>query len=290
MRPDLIQVRKKDGTKPRWLDKYPAAAQVHEHVTRTDVPKLSRSPGDARSNRDSYSLSYPLYTEASHPMLKSGRSFESYPTDPNYAMATSHHAPNNSEGIYEENGQSITGMLTGDVMDNLSSPQYRMTDESARFKSLPWIQGQSTSNSSWSQGSAPIYQAGTSAPAFQTANMQITQERPNFAPAPCLDTYVNSIHPSNAESRSGTSSGSTTSSSVLTNFGSGGSDSTIQGNFDLGSLKAVTSEWTPLTEGGSGSVYLQNLSPLRSQICVSVKTEQRQPLISPTEGLLTLRF
>ncbi|VUZ41052.1 unnamed protein product [Hymenolepis diminuta] len=313
MRPDLIQVRKKDGTKPRWLDKYPAAAQVHEHVTRTDVPKLSRSPGDARSNRDSYSLSYPLYTEASHPMLKSGRSFESYPTDPNYAMATSHHAPNNSEGIYEENGQSITGMLTGDVMDNLSSPQYRMTDESARFKSLPWIQGQSTSNSSWSQGSAPIYQAGTSAPAFQTgdaflfegfpadphcqhhpsshyhqasllANMQITQERPNFAPAPCLDTYVNSIHPSNAESRSGTSSGSTTSSSVLTNFGSGGSDSTIQGNFDLGSLKAVTSEWTPLTEGGSGSVYLQNLSPLRSQICVSVKTEQRQPLISPTEG------
>ncbi|BHF71581.1 hypothetical protein SprV_0401464100 [Sparganum proliferum] len=30
MRPDLIQVRKKDGSKPRWLDKSPTAAQVHE--------------------------------------------------------------------------------------------------------------------------------------------------------------------------------------------------------------------------------------------------------------------
>ncbi|TGZ66046.1 hypothetical protein CRM22_005548 [Opisthorchis felineus] len=30
MRPDLIQVRKKDGSKPRWLDKVPSAAIVHE--------------------------------------------------------------------------------------------------------------------------------------------------------------------------------------------------------------------------------------------------------------------
>ncbi|CAH8483203.1 unnamed protein product [Schistosoma mattheei] len=30
MRPDLIQVRKKDGSKPRWLDKVPRAAIVHE--------------------------------------------------------------------------------------------------------------------------------------------------------------------------------------------------------------------------------------------------------------------
>lgn len=322
MRPDLIQVRKKDGTKPRWLDKYPAAAQVHEHVTRKDVPKLSRSqqnssPGDARSNRDAYSLPYPLYTEASHTMLKSGRSFDSYPGDPNFVMAASHHAQNSSEGIYEENGQNITGMLTG-VMDNLSSPQYRLTDEAVRYKTSPWSQGQSTSNSSWSQASAPNYQAGNSATPVQAgdtflfegfsadpncqrhpplhyhqtsllANIPLTQERPNFVPSACLDAYVGSIHASNAESRSGTSSGSTTSpsvasSSVLTNFGSGGSDSTMQGNFDPGSWKAVTSEWTQLTEGDSGSVYLQSLSPLRSQMCVSVKAEQRQPLISPTEG------
>ncbi|CAL8104429.1 unnamed protein product [Calicophoron daubneyi] len=38
MRPDLIQVRKKDGSKPRWLDKVPSAAIVHEkHFQSTDA-------------------------------------------------------------------------------------------------------------------------------------------------------------------------------------------------------------------------------------------------------------
>lgn len=169
-------------------------------------------------------------------------------------------------------------------------------DESVRYKTSPWSAGQSTSNSSWSQASAPVYQVGNSAQAFQTDNnflfegfpadphcqqppssshyqqnallnnMPVTQGRTNFTPTAYLDAYVSSIHPSNAESHSGTSSGSTASpsvasSSVLTNFGSGGSDSTtLQGNFDPTSMKPTAPDWMPLTEGVSGGVYLQNIS------------------------------
>lgn len=130
----LISPIPEDGTKPRWLDKYPAAAQVHEHVTRNDIPKLARSQpssspsSDTRSNRDSYSISYSRYSEApSQMMLKGGRSFNAYSTDPNnYAMQESSHHPVTG-GIYEENGQAIGGTLVSESMETLSSPQYRLT-------------------------------------------------------------------------------------------------------------------------------------------------------------------
>ncbi|KAM7538426.1 hypothetical protein Aperf_G00000065051 [Anoplocephala perfoliata] len=338
MRPDLIQVRKKDGTKPRWLDKYPTAAQVHEHhIARNDVPKMSRhqqnpNPGDIGSNRDSYAPAYPRYTEAPNQMMTGGRGFETYPTDLAYVIPQSTPAsqhPQNSGQLYEENGQSISGMLAGDVMDPLSSPQYRASDcvvltnplgdESARLKASPWNQGLPVSNSGWSQAPSSVYKAGNSAPHFQTsemflldgfpfyhqsqhhppsphyhqasllANMQIHQERPGFGPTACLNAYVSSIHPGTADNRSGASSGSTTSpsvasSSALTNFGSGGPESMIQGNFEPDGLKSVVSEWTPLTEADSGSVYLHNISSLRNKMCMAMTTESRQPPLSPSEG------
>ncbi|CAH8445016.1 unnamed protein product [Dicrocoelium dendriticum] len=50
MRPDLIQVRKKDGSKPRWLDKVPSAAIVHEkHCTQaTELATKSCLPFEAK--------------------------------------------------------------------------------------------------------------------------------------------------------------------------------------------------------------------------------------------------
>ncbi|VDM19853.1 unnamed protein product [Hydatigera taeniaeformis] len=153
MRPDLIQVRKKDGTKPRWLDKYPAAAQVHEHhVARSEVSKMSRlkqnsSPGD-NSHRDPYPLTYPHYTVTPHQLnngqsMKGGRGFETFPPEAAYAtprsMMPSHPLPltpvlQNNGGIYEENGRSVSAVLSGEadpvlsefqVKTELSSPQYR---------------------------------------------------------------------------------------------------------------------------------------------------------------------
>ncbi|KAA3679276.1 uncharacterized protein DEA37_0007521 [Paragonimus westermani] len=62
MRPDLIQVRKKDGSKPRWLDKVPSAAIVHEkHLQVSELngksswppnPKAAKSyPGTQRASK-----------------------------------------------------------------------------------------------------------------------------------------------------------------------------------------------------------------------------------------------
>ncbi|KAF6779489.1 hypothetical protein AHF37_00915 [Paragonimus kellicotti] len=62
MRPDLIQVRKKDGSKPRWLDKVPSAAIVHEkHLQVSELngksswppnPKATKSyPGTQRASK-----------------------------------------------------------------------------------------------------------------------------------------------------------------------------------------------------------------------------------------------
>ncbi|KAF5403140.1 hypothetical protein PHET_03613 [Paragonimus heterotremus] len=62
MRPDLIQVRKKDGSKPRWLDKVPSAAIVHEkHLQVSELngksswplnPKVTKSyPGTQRTSK-----------------------------------------------------------------------------------------------------------------------------------------------------------------------------------------------------------------------------------------------
>nr|CDS17993.1 Nuclear hormone receptor HR96 [Echinococcus granulosus] len=178
MRPDLIQVRKKDGTKPRWLDKYPAAAQVHEHhVGRSEVSKMSRlkqnpSPGDS-SHRDPYALTYSLYTEAPHQLgggqlMKGVRSFETYPPEAPYiapqSVVASRPLPptpvlQNNGGMYEENGRGISAVLGGEVdpalsefqiKTELSSPQYRipdcvvltnpLADENARQKSSTWNQ------------------------------------------------------------------------------------------------------------------------------------------------------
>lgn len=142
-----------DGTKPRWLDKYPAAAQVHEHhVARSEVSKMSRlkqnsSPGD-NSHRDPYPLAYSRYPMAPHQLsngqlVKGSRGFETYPPEATYStsqpMMPSHPPPptqvlQNNGGVYEENGRGVSAMLGGEVdpalsefqiKTELSNPQYQ---------------------------------------------------------------------------------------------------------------------------------------------------------------------
>ncbi|KAL5964423.1 Nuclear hormone receptor family member daf-12 [Taenia solium] len=315
MRPDLIQVRKKDGTKPRWLDKYPAAAQVHEHhVARSEVSKMSRlkqnsSPGD-NSHRDPYPLTYSRYAVAPHQLsngqlMKGGRGFGTYPPEATYGtsqpMMPSHPPPptqvlQNNVGIYEENGRGVSATIGREVDPALNCVVLTnpLADENARQKGSTWDQNIANnftlpiSSSNWLQP-----HSGYHTSQFQNGGMVLLdsfnsehsllsnlqfQERAIFG---SLDAYTSLPL---TGSRSGASSGSTTSPSVafsVPNFGSCCSEP-MQRNFDSHALKPTTSEWISKSELEPGGAYLQDLSPFGSKMGSEVSGLQ-QHLLSSAE-------
>ncbi|VDM35571.1 unnamed protein product, partial [Hydatigera taeniaeformis] len=170
-----------------------------------------------------------------------------------------------------------------------------LADENARQKSSTWDQNIANSftipisSSSWLQphssyqtsqfpngGMVPMDPFNSEHPLI--SNLQF-QERPTFA---SLDAYT-SFPPTG--SRSGASSGSTTSPSIafsVPNFTSCCSEPS-QGNFDSNVLKPASLEWTLKPELESGGAYLQDLSPFGSKILGPGATGLRQPLLSPPE-------
>uniref|UniRef100_A0A5K3EZ65 Nuclear receptor domain-containing protein n=1 Tax=Mesocestoides corti TaxID=53468 RepID=A0A5K3EZ65_MESCO len=342
MRPDLIQVRKKDGTKPRWLDKYPAAAQVHEHhVAQSEASKLphfqrNSSPGSLVKgrHRDPYPLQYPQYAESQHPGNNQleRRPFDLYTSEgyinpqamgalpptlppPPLSLDTSLIYNGNAAVSRGEGGGAVCGDVDTTtstagafhVKTELSSPQYRipdcvfltnpLADEAARHKGSGWVQSpdsivagvqSSAPSSSWLQP-ASTYNASHChtndvllLDNFITdhtllSNLQ-TQDRGAFGP---IDVYPPVQH---GESRSGASSGSTTSPSIASvpNFGSVNSD-TAQAPFEPGAPKPLVSDWLP-SEAESDRSYLQNLLPLRSKVFGTVPRELSQPLLSSMEA------
>lgn len=125
------------------------------------------------------------------------------------------------------------------------------------ISSSNWLQPHSSYHTSQLQNGSMVLLDSFNSEHSLLSNLQF-QERPTFT---SLDAYTR-LPPTG--SRSGASSGSTTSPSVafsVPNF-SNCCPEPMQGNFDSQTLKPATLEWISKSEVEAGRAYLQELSPL----------------------------